>query len=641
MKVRDLEYVENELIAEIETFINDMIRFTFELEQNALSNAAELAAIEEQKKKGEVGLGTRVKKPSTRPISPRLTKTRPPILPEPERIEQNVRANAVPDYLEKTNLQKITNQKAQKREELRKKTASQYSEKDMFRFHETKGGRDIEQVKKEIELQRTSELAFNSTFVNEPPDFSKMSAKIRLNASSIYREDALFRKQQAKDAQLLRNYDEELRDPVEYYLWQQDLKERDEVEKLKHVAMRREQAKMSAEEAKYAMTKQREDNYTVANMMREQAEIIKQQKLLEKEIQMLQNQEVVSSVIQVRETMPKIATQKVLEERKEQSKELRAKLEAARLMKEEAERLEEEIKNDRIRQLRAENTVHRKHIKVFDPTETAGIGLLDEMSYMEMKERLAQEKKKLAEQESYKRDEIIDTKQHRATDLERRANAVMRARQIKAEASKKYRQQSKEKKVKEEELKERAREEAAMKLEVELRERREVSRAEKAALLAEQERIRRQQQYLGAALGQVEETREEQQILAKEREIGRMQRKIKERAVEEEESKHKDMYNKQVVIRKARQTKEKEMAEKEKQFEFEKRAAMDKMKADEQYKTEMYKTGKKQQETTKKTLVDHNPYAATISEESLFKVHTMKVRNGNSTKYTSVLPSIN
>ncbi len=47
--------------------------------------------------------------------------------------------------------------------------------------------------------------------------------------------------------------------------------------------------------------------------------------------------------------------------------------------------MEKEVKDDRIRQLRAENTVHKKHITIFDPTQTSNVGILDEISYMEMK----------------------------------------------------------------------------------------------------------------------------------------------------------------------------------------------------------------------------------------------------------------
>ena len=58
MTVRDLEYVESELINRIESSIPQMVQFSYELENNALSNAAAQAEQEEAKKRGEVGLGT-------------------------------------------------------------------------------------------------------------------------------------------------------------------------------------------------------------------------------------------------------------------------------------------------------------------------------------------------------------------------------------------------------------------------------------------------------------------------------------------------------------------------------------------------------------------------------------------------------
>lgn len=45
----------------------------------------------------------------------------------------------------------------------------------------------------------------------------------------------------------------------------------------RYVAMRREQAKQSAEEAKLALERQRQDNAVVAKMVRQQVGVIKQQ----------------------------------------------------------------------------------------------------------------------------------------------------------------------------------------------------------------------------------------------------------------------------------------------------------------------------------------------------------------------------
>eukprot|EP01035_Chromulina_nebulosa_P018091 gene18091-23740_t len=74
---------------------------------------------------------------------------------------------------------------------------------------------------------------------------------------------------------------------------------------------------------------------------------------------------------------------------------------------------ENELRADKIRQLKAVNTIHKKTVKIFDPTEISGQGFLDEMSYLEMKSRLEQQQKELIEIENKKRAEwwtqVIDS----------------------------------------------------------------------------------------------------------------------------------------------------------------------------------------------------------------------------------------
>lgn len=57
MKVRDLEYVENQLIPRLEKYVIDVLRFSMELEKNAVENAAAEAAKEEMRAKGQILLG--------------------------------------------------------------------------------------------------------------------------------------------------------------------------------------------------------------------------------------------------------------------------------------------------------------------------------------------------------------------------------------------------------------------------------------------------------------------------------------------------------------------------------------------------------------------------------------------------------
>lgn len=126
----------------------------------------------------------------------------------------------------------------------------------------------------------------------------------------------------------------------------------------------------------------------VASILREQAEVIKKQKEIDEEIKILQNQEVVASILSDK-YKPFEAIEKVRKNRVETSKSIRESLKKAQEAKEEEDRQIEAIRADRIRQLKAENTVHRRHIKVFDPTTVVGPVFLDQMSYMEMQERLS------------------------------------------------------------------------------------------------------------------------------------------------------------------------------------------------------------------------------------------------------------
>ena len=629
MKVVDLTYAEEFIIKNVEKNMSELLRYNEDLVGVAADIAAKLAASEEAKANGTAGLKSVEKMGLTRPISPKLTQQRPPKLPEPLRIENNVVAKEVPAFINKTNLVEIQSLKDAERETVRTYTIAKYSDSDQFTFHETKGGRKKEDVLREIEETTAKELQFDNTYVHEPPDFSKVSAKVRLNAATILREDFLYRKQQAKDVAILKNYEEELRDPVEYYAWQEEMKEQDHQTKLKNVVVRREQAKQSSIEAKIAIEQQREGNKVVAKLIRVQANAIKEQKELENEIAVLQNQLSAKEIIEARETKPKEAVQKVLQSKVETTKQIRSELEEQRKRKEEEDRIDEEIRTDKIRQLKALNSVHKRHVVVFDPTKSAGVGLLDEMSYMEMKERLDTKKLKDEEKEKDKRAEILERKQKKAKDLEARALSVMRSRQVKADATHVYIMKKKLAAEKEVEIKERAREIAAMKLQEEIIVHREVQQAEKVRLLEEEERVKRQQQYLGAAAGLVEEKRNREVELARRRQERLEQEEAKEKAILDKHVQVQYAKNKKVVETTIRSQKAAEVEEKERELAEEKRLAVIKAKKALQDKKQMAATIREQHEITKNVTILHNPYAYNITQESLAKVRTSASNSRN------------
>jgi hypothetical protein len=605
MKVRDLGYVEDELIAGIEQYVPELSRFCAELDARGMALAAAQAEKEEAFKTGSVGLATVEKRGLTRPVSPNITKPRPHPLPMPEKMSTKITPKDVPSFLNRTNLDQIAEERTKSLEQQRQQTLDKYPETMMFKLASSKAGKTLDQVKAEVEEERRKELAFDSSFVNLPPDFSKMSAQIRQNASSVLREDYLYRQQQAKD----------LRDPVEYFAWQQAMKERDDQVKLEQVALRREESKQSAEEAKAAVMKQREDNKTVAEVMKAQAAEIAKRRQLEMDIAMMQNQVTAQVISAEIEANLKMVKEKVVKERVENGKKLREQLEAARLIKEEEDKKEEERRADRIRQLRALDQVPKPQVVVFDPTQVAGVGVLDEMSYLEMKERLAFERARAEEAEIRKRSDIIETKQKRSADLESRAQSIQRARAIKAEAAKEQIQRRQEREIREAEMKEKARAVAAQVLDRDITEKRELKRSEVAALKAEEERVRRQQQYLGVAAGLVEETRAQQQQLGLERETRVAQVKAKEEAILTEMSLKMDKTNRALVKKKEAAEKIVQMKIKEQEAAYERAVSVAKIKASILNKKVLVREGRDQHERTARVIGLHNPYAATRNEE--------------------------
>jgi hypothetical protein len=75
---------------------------------------------------------------------------------------------------------------------------------------------------------------------------------------------------------------------------------------------------------------------------------------------------------------------------------------------------EEARRNDLIKQIRALELVPRKRVKALDPTYTPQIGLLEEMSLAELRERIRMQEEEAAEKEVLKRASIVTAKQERS-----------------------------------------------------------------------------------------------------------------------------------------------------------------------------------------------------------------------------------
>ena len=564
--------------------------------------------------------GTRWKtRPLTRAVSPNISKPRPRPLPpvlEEQALSPTMVDPHVPDF-SKVTMASLEEERAKVREEIMKTTVSKYDPQDEFKMNTTKGVRPIEDVRREIEEQRERELAFDSSFFRQPPEFEKIPAKVRVNTAAILREDSLFRKQQAKDAQLLRNYEAELRDANEYYIWQQRMREIDSKAALEQVELRRELAKQSAEEARDAISKAKEDNRAVADLLREQARVIRLQKQLEEEIAYFRNREIAQTVSEARDRLPKVAVERVVQSKEEAAKRLREELEEAKRRKAEQDRIEEEAKADRTRQLKALNSVTKKPVTVFDPSEIAGEVFLDEMSYLEMKERVAMERARVEALEEEKRREILADKLKKAQALEEKAMSIQRARATRASAATAMRTKKLTEQAKVAEERRIALERSAAAMERELSAKREQREQERQQLEAEVTRARALVQSAGSSKVDLAKSRETQLALAADRQAKTIT-KEKERSLKNEELvRRKEALNKAAEARLSKEREQQEALRKQNDYLNRKKESMERMKMELLQKKAMNVIGAIQHEKTKAMVQTSNLYATKISQEDV------------------------
>jgi hypothetical protein len=428
-----LDYVEDKMLRPLALCAAAAEKMRVEL----LAKASGLAA-EKEASEGRVGIPELPKKRLTVPLSPRLTRPAPRAVEQPERISQEVVAKRVPRHIDRKPLAEVEKEKEERKKLEMAKTIQKYEQakEQPFQLHETRN--NLRDAKRDAEQKESAQLMFEMPPRSHTTSRPKSSPQFRMNTASYLREEALYKKKQAEEVKVIQAYESELRDSTEFYSWQTAMREQDMQGRREQVERVRMLAKQSADEAREAIEKQKRDNADVAALMK--AESAEMQKQLEYEVEMqnMMNKQLVHEVIQVREHAPKEAKSKMLMQRKERHATIREELAELLSQKEEEERLLLEAREERVKQLKAQE-VGEIAMKEFDPTESIGIGLLDEMSLLEMRERLEMNKLREKEREDDKRKEIIESKRKHQESLRKRVENIERFRSAASDSSKESR----------------------------------------------------------------------------------------------------------------------------------------------------------------------------------------------------------
>ncbi|KAJ3195521.1 hypothetical protein HK101_011885 [Irineochytrium annulatum] len=268
-----------------------------------------------------------------------------------------------------------------------------------------------------------------------PPSFKEPVA-VKLTTATILREDALVRKARSEEQKAMAAAEISLRDASEFNSWQEELKQKADYEKKIEAEKRKIEIQLLHEEALEAKQDRIRQNQEIVKEAKSESEALKEIAEAAKKNQDEENRKKIEGVHDIQEGVQK-AKIKVVSENQRKAADMLLENQALR---EKAQReADEELarKAELIQQIRLlERSVAPvgSYVKSVDPTETAGLGLLGEMSTLELQERWVMAKNRHAEWEESKRREIIETKKIRESQMQEKLEGIDKERWERARA---------------------------------------------------------------------------------------------------------------------------------------------------------------------------------------------------------------
>lgn len=358
------------------------------------------------------------------PKSPKITKPKPRVFKEPEAIDNKFVAKKPPlETFKKTSLKTIEENRQKRLLSCKKQTEEKYAKERQFDLQTEKIKIHYNDIKKELEDKEKSELQFNNKYCNPLKDFSKDKADVKYNEAAILREEHLIKKKEDEEKKELEKILIEKKDTKEYERWISEMKLKDNIEKMEKIQKRKIELEMNREVATNYLQQRIKQNHLKA-AQHKKAELInikKRQKEKQKEIK--QKQQLVKEINMEKDNI-KAKKTKLIEDNQNLYKQRLAEYNELNLISKEESKIEQQRRNDLIRQIRELERIPIQRTKGFDPTETPGYGLFEEMSLVELRERLELQKKMLKDQIEAKREENKMKMEERTDSLINKANVI-------------------------------------------------------------------------------------------------------------------------------------------------------------------------------------------------------------------------
>ena len=476
----------------------------------------------------------------TVPRGPNLTKPKPRPFPEPTITMDTTghKAKPVPEALNRTSLKEIEAEKRARKERLREEIIEKHSKAEAFEGEISKRPMNLEELKREKERELQESLT--QTKARPVPTYPE-APPVKLNTAAILREDALFRKKQEQEAAIIRAYEVELRDSAEFDEWKAEMMEKDEEELKELIRQRKKDAEDSAVNALQAIRRAKREKKKLALLAKEESKVMAEQRKREAEERVKAAKQVVEEVIGGREKYREVAEALAAEKRLNADELIAQKKANVRRAEREKEKELEERK-EHIKKIQAMEKVaaaRAKEPKMFDPTETSGVGYLDEISMVEARERIYMRQVDELDSLLRKKKSSFSEKRNKQERLIAKVKNISRLRSRAAqEGSQRVSLRRKTEEKEREEAKALSDEQSLLVYD-KIQSKKAKKRAEAKKLAAEIKQRRIDQQFLNSNKAQVEAIKWRNQLLGAERQLRDGQDRGQQRALEEEETQEK------------------------------------------------------------------------------------------------------
>lgn len=450
MAIYDYAYIDEKVIGLIEKNLPNVADVLRTVEKRATGKATSTAAAlsgaaasEDQTKFAETGglsqsLQTAsrdedepVKKAPTQQKPFNLTKPKPKVIPQPEAIPREVKSNPVPKNLFKRSLAEIEAEKEARRKKEADAIRKSYAEGEKQKFPlatEARRPDKFERAKQEVIKKRDEELQFQKKHAREIPDFSKVEAPVKLTSAAVLREGFLLKQKEEQEAKILKDFEVNMRDAGEFDRWRREMEEKEDIERLEHIQKKKIEMELAREAAMEAQEQRQRENHLLVAKLKAEMDIKFDEKDAKQKEDFLKKKEVVETVLSQKDNALR-EMERVKEENRRIRDEVNKELAEALQRRKEEEEAEQRKRDELIRQIRELERVPIVRTKGFDPTETGGYGLLDEMSVAELRERLEFNKMKREQELAAKREDNLKTKEEGAKKLMDEAAKIQDARE--------------------------------------------------------------------------------------------------------------------------------------------------------------------------------------------------------------------